>query len=310
MFDSTNGYSGQEGLRRFCVQLPWFCVLLLSEAVALCFTVCSDGALGNLWLFPILSCLPLFGKAVQGLGELWCCRSFVLCPEQFLLQVLHDQNGALRGELQRLRLQLQESRAGPGLPAAGNLQQGSAPTLSAGTKLPLDPSLHGSVGRLLVPELLLLPLLVLGSCGREGGEDGWWGGGRWRRAGFSNLRAADGTCELGSYGRFSVLKVLRGQCNKEEVAPNWVGKFKVSFWLRGVKQPWDWLPDRWGMSIFWGSMDWMELQLACRPALTGLLSATTPLSKSFFSYFCVHRNVRASGAAPRAAAGAEGAAGN
>ncbi|XP_063247731.1 ninein-like protein [Prinia subflava] len=33
-------------------------------------------------------------------------------------QVLHGQNGALRRELQRLRLQLQGSRAGPGLPAA------------------------------------------------------------------------------------------------------------------------------------------------------------------------------------------------
>ncbi|XP_058275767.1 ninein-like protein isoform X2 [Hirundo rustica] len=33
-------------------------------------------------------------------------------------QVLYDQNAALRGELQRLRLQLQHSRAEPGLPAA------------------------------------------------------------------------------------------------------------------------------------------------------------------------------------------------
>lgn len=41
----------------------------------MCFTVSSDGGLGKsgviflLWLFQILSCLPLFGKAVLELGE-------------------------------------------------------------------------------------------------------------------------------------------------------------------------------------------------------------------------------------------------
>lgn len=67
--------------------------------------------------------------------------------------MLHGQNGALRRELQRLRLQLQESRAEGGLPAAGNVQNGSEPSFSARTKVLLDPSLHGSVGRLAVPEL-------------------------------------------------------------------------------------------------------------------------------------------------------------
>ncbi|KAL9865138.1 ninein-like protein isoform 3-T5 [Geothlypis trichas] len=74
-------------------------------------------------------------------------------------QVLYEQNAALRRELQGLRLQLQESRAEGGLPAAGNVQEGSVPVLSAVTKFPLPPSLHGSVGRLVVPELLL-PVLV------------------------------------------------------------------------------------------------------------------------------------------------------
>ena len=43
---------------------------------------------------------------------------------------------------------------------------------SARTRFPLDQSFHGSVGRLVVPELLLA-VLVLGSHGREEGDDGW-----------------------------------------------------------------------------------------------------------------------------------------
>lgn len=160
--------------------MPWCCVLLLSEAVALSFTACSDthsvswswksGVTFLLWLLQILSCVPLLGKAVLGLGELLVCRAvFVLCPEQCLFQVLHRQNGALRRELHRLRLQLQDSRAEPGLPAAGNL-------LSARTKLPLHPSVHGRVGRLLLPELLL-PVLVLGGKKEKmGGEEEGDGG--------------------------------------------------------------------------------------------------------------------------------------
>lgn len=136
--------------------------------VALCFTVCSDGGLGNLGLCFFFS-FSKFSNVILCLGRLCCgCgrpyqglwRSFALCPEQCLFQVLHDQNRVLRRELQRLRLQLQESRAEGALPAAGELQEGSVPILSAAAKFPLDPSLQGSVGRLLVPELLL-PVVVL-----------------------------------------------------------------------------------------------------------------------------------------------------
>lgn len=173
---------------------PWFCVLL-HLAVALCFTVCkvcTVMVIVEIWGFfaslappnSLMSALVWEGCAGAGGGSL-CCRSFVLCPEQRLFQVLYDQNGALRRELQRLHLQLQESRAEGGLPAAGNMQEGSVPILSARTKFPLDPSLHGGVGRIVVSELLL-PVLVLGSHGREEGEHGWWGGGRWRRGGFSS----------------------------------------------------------------------------------------------------------------------------
>lgn len=125
-------------------------MLFHSGAVALCFTVSSDGGLGKsgviflLWLFQILSCLPLSGKAVLELGEalhaLDAAGALSCVPDQCLFQVLYDQNRTLRRELQRLRLQLQESRAEGGLPAAGNVQEGSVPILSARTAFPLDPS--------------------------------------------------------------------------------------------------------------------------------------------------------------------------
>lgn len=52
------------------------------------------------------------------------------------------------------------------------------------------------------------------------------------------------------------------------------------------------------------------LFLSCRPVLTGLLSASVPPSQPSASHFCVHRDITLNGAAPRADAGPEGAAGN
>lgn len=49
-----------------------------------------------------------------------------------------------------------------------------------------------------MPELLP-PVLVLGSRGREEGEDGWWGGGRWGKEAFLTQELVMVTCALGSY---------------------------------------------------------------------------------------------------------------
>lgn len=122
-----------------------------------------------LWLFQSLSFLPvclilcagegaLLFKLQETLGTQGCWEWWELGPlqpwgafqphhDQSLLQVLWDQNGMLRRELERLRLQLQESRAERGLPVGGKMQKGSVPLhLLHKNKFLLDWNFPGCVG--------------------------------------------------------------------------------------------------------------------------------------------------------------------
>lgn len=79
----------------------------------------------------------------------------------------------LRKELERLRFQLQESQDERGLPAGGKMQKGSVPLhLLHKNKFLLDWSFRGCVGRLVIPELLLLFWYGAAMGGKKGVMDG------------------------------------------------------------------------------------------------------------------------------------------